>query len=46
MKPPKDIPEDISRLLEKREQEDRRASKSTGAAKPAVERRKKARRKP
>jgi hypothetical protein len=44
MKPPKDIPEDVARLLEKREQEDRRTPKTPGAAKPPIERRKKSRR--
>jgi hypothetical protein len=48
MKPPQDLPEDLARLLEKREKSDRRAPKSPGAAanKPPVERRKKTRRKP
>ena len=47
MKNPQDIPEDVARLLEKREKEDRRAPKSsTGAKPPAPERRKRARRKP
>ncbi len=48
MKDPLDIPEDIARLLEKRDQEDRRAPKPPpiASAKPAPERRKKTRRKP
>jgi hypothetical protein len=55
MKPPSDLPPDVARLLEKREQEDRRRSASvpTGAAgsegaapaKPRTERRKRNRRK-
>ena len=48
MKPPQDIPDEIARLLEKRDKEDRRAPKPPPVAtgKPVPERRKKNRRKP
>ena len=48
MKPPQDIPDEIARLLEKRDKEDRRTPKPapTAKGKPVAERRKKNRRKP
>lgn len=47
MKRSEDIPEDVARLLEKRDKEDRRAAKPSAAAKPpTAERRKRPRRKP
>ena len=49
MKPRVDVPPELMHLLEKRDKEDRRAPKKAGdqkAQKPAVERRKRQRRKP